>query len=130
MDALVQNHQKITGLRAVIRNSKGRVLMVGMKKAKFCKDMAMLEAETMLFGLEIAVKEGFSPLIIETNSLEVVKLVSSQCESKLERAWIVADIHESLRNLQQALVNHVRRKGIGIAYSLAKMAIQVDDHVV
>ena len=72
VDASVAVEQRRVCLGAVIR---GKVIATAMQPSCFQLEVAYAEAEAARLGVEIAEKVGCWPLIIETDSQEVVDLV-------------------------------------------------------
>ena len=80
MDAAVKTDQQRIGLGIVIRNSKGKVVAAAMKTTNFWDKVDYAEVEATQFGLEIAKHAGCIPVIVESDSQEVVNLIS--CKKK------------------------------------------------
>ena len=85
----------------------------------------MTEAKATKFGLEIAKKAGCLPLIIETDSQEVIDLVLNGRGTQIEIYWIVSEIQTILSRLKQSKIQHTRpRCGNRAAHSLAKHSLK------
>lgn len=84
VDAAVKKEQQRTGLGIVIKNSEGKVTATAMKPTKFIGKVDFAEAEATRFGLEIAENVRYFPLIIESDSKEVVDLISFKKSTRIE----------------------------------------------
>ena len=96
VDAAVKTDQQRTGLGIVIRNSEGKVVAVVMKTTKFLDKVDYAEVEATQFGLEIAGVEANQfgleitghaeciPVIMESDSQEVVSLMSCKKSTRTE----------------------------------------------
>lgn len=67
VDAVINNKNQVTGLRAVIRNSDGLVRAAGIKQAQLREVVSFVEAEAIQWGLQVAKKVAISSLIVETD---------------------------------------------------------------
>ena len=76
--------QQRTGLRIMIRNSEGKVMTAAMKPTKFLGKVDSAKAEAAKFRLEIVENVGYFPLIIESDSKEVVELISLKKSTRTE----------------------------------------------
>lgn len=63
-------------LRVVIRDSNGKVIVVGINQAHLMGNISFAEAEAIQWGLQVA-KAVLTLLSIETDCLEVVELVTN-----------------------------------------------------
>lgn len=129
VDAAVREEQDKEGLGVVIRNSEGKCVAAAMKPSTFSGSVAFAEAEATKLGLEIAESAGCMPLIIETDSQEVVDLVLNRKSTRTEIFWIISEIQERIKRLQQAKIQYESRNCNGVAHSLAKAALEQDSFV-
>ena len=113
----------------VIRNSEGKCVAAAMKPSTFSGSVAFAEAEATKLGLEIAESAGCMPLIIETDSQEVVDLVLNRKSTRTEIFLIISEIQERIKRLQQAKIQYESRNCNGVAHSLAKAALEQDSFV-
>ena len=97
-----------------------------MKPAEFHGSIAFAEAEATKFGLEIAEQAGCLPLIVETDSQEVVDLVLNRKGARKEIFWLISEIQAILSRMQQSKFQHILRSGNSAAHSLAKLALKQD----
>lgn len=123
VDAAVKEYQNKEGLGVVIRNSEGKCMAAAMKPSTFRGSVAFAEAEASKLGIEIAENAGLLPLIIETDSQEVVDLVLSKKGTRTEIYWIVLEIQACLKRLQQSKIQYTSRNCNEMAHALAKTAL-------
>lgn len=82
--------KKNEGLGVVIRNYEGKYIPAATKPSEFYGSVTFTEAKATKFGLEIAKKAGCLPLIIETDSQEVIDLVLNGRSTQIEIYWIIS----------------------------------------
>ncbi|KAK3188491.1 hypothetical protein Dsin_028052 [Dipteronia sinensis] len=75
---------------------------------------------------KLAMEAGLVPFQIETDSLQVVDLVSKGVPSSADVGSIIGEISGFLRSLPRCSICHIPRKGNAAAHTLAKMALSVD----
>ena len=89
-----------------------------------------MEAEAVLFGIQVACQAKCDPIIIESDSLEVVELSLQRKSSMAEICWAVEQIQACLKNQSRASIQFVLRNCNVVAHSLAKVALGFESHVV
>lgn len=91
-----------------------------------------MEAEAVKLGIHFAQSAGYSPLILESDSQEVVGLIQNKKGSKTEIFWTVSTIQDNLARMSQSRIQHVRRECNTIAHALAvdKRSSCIFDHQV
>ncbi|XP_024033543.1 uncharacterized protein LOC112095669 [Citrus clementina] len=130
VDAAVKIDNQRVGLGIVIRNSEGKLITAAIKPSKWLDRMDYAEAEATRFGLEVAEIAGCLPLIIETDSKEVLDLVSARKSTKAEIFWIVSEVQETMKRLKHVKLQHSPRTCNGFAHTLAKLALNYTDCVI
>ena len=129
VDAAVKMEQQRTGLGIVIRNSEGKVMAAAMRPTKFLSKVDAAEAEAAKFGLEIAENVGCFPLIIESDSKEVVELISIKKSTRTEIFWVISEIQDRMKRLKKVKIQHTPRGCNSLAHSLANLALELNDFV-
>ncbi|KAH9707734.1 RNase H domain-containing protein [Citrus sinensis] len=109
VDAAVRVEQQRIGMGIVIRNSRGKVIAAAIKPSKFIGKVDFAEAEAIRFGLEIAENVRCFPLIVESDSQEVVDLVNSKTSSRAEIFWVASEVQDRMKRLNQVKVQHTPR---------------------
>ncbi|KAH9650607.1 rnase h domain-containing protein [Citrus sinensis] len=104
VDAAIQMANSKAGLGVVIRDSSGKILATVVQSTGFRGDVACMEAEVVLFGIQVACQAKCDPIIIESDSLEVVKLSLQRKNSMAETCWAVEEIQACLKNQSRASI--------------------------
>lgn len=91
--------------------------------------MACMEAEAVLFGIQSAQQAAVFPIIIESDSKEVVDLSLKKKISKTEIEWKIAEIQANLENQNVSSLSYVPRSCNSIAHSIAKIALGFESQV-
>lgn len=68
-DAYVPN-DSIVGLGFVVRNGRGEIVLMGVKRIKASWSMEEAEAAPMLFSLQMTIDVGYDKIVLENDSLE------------------------------------------------------------
>ncbi|KAH9791678.1 hypothetical protein KPL71_003847 [Citrus sinensis] len=121
--------QQRTGLGIVIRNPEGKVVAAAMKTTIFLDKVDFAEAEAIQFGLEIAEHAGCIPVIMESDSQEIVSLMSYKKSTRAEIFWVVAEVQDRIKSLKHVKVQYTPRNCNSVAHSLAKLALELNDFV-
>ncbi|KAL9457816.1 hypothetical protein AB3S75_006795 [Citrus x aurantiifolia] len=130
VDAAIQMAGLKAGLGAVVRNSNGRIIAAAVKKVCFQGTVAGMEAEAVLFGIQVAQQVEYLPMIIESDSTEVVELVWSRKSSLTEVSWTVEEIKQQLQIANASSLQYVPRKCNAIAHAIAKVALDFENSVI
>ncbi len=91
VDVVVDKVNGTVGYGAVIRNSDGVVMAVGVDQGIFSDDVDIAEAEALRFGIRLASEISLSPLV-ELDSLRVTQFVNGKCHTRTELFWIISEI--------------------------------------
>eukprot|EP00253_Pinus_taeda_P024057 PITA_24057 len=120
-----------TGYGGAVRNPQGQVLKVFFGSIGWnTNNVAKLEG--LWKGLNIAQKEGFSPLIVEGDSQILInmaiKIQQGTEAQKVSRSWRMVTRMEllqlSLRDNKVVTFNHIRREGNKLAHFLANLGVE------
>ena len=126
VDAAVRVEQQRIGMGIVIRNSRGKVIAAAIKPSKFIGKVDFAEAEAIRFGLEIAENVRCFPLIVESDSQEVVDLVNSKTSSRAEIFWVASEVQDRMKRLNQVKVQHTPRGWQYISSLSCKISIRAN----
>ena len=129
VDAAVKMSDLQAGLGVVIRDSSGKIVSTIVKRIRFRGNIACMEAEAVLFGIQVAHQAKCVPFIIEFDSLEVVDLSKNMKRSMDEISWTIKEIQSSLKNQSQSSIQFVPRLCNSIAHSTAKVALEYEHPV-
>ena len=87
-------------------------------------EVAYAEAEATKIGVEIVEKMWYWPLIIETDSQEVVNLVLNKKSTRTELYWVISNLQACIRRQQQISIQYALRASNVIAHNLARLALE------
>ena len=117
-DAAIIKERSMSGFGAMIRNEQGEVMaaLSAIGPSVSCSE----EAETMACrkAVEFAVDAGFSELMIEGDSVNVMKAISSSIPVLSVAGNVVADIQWIIRGPRRVSFNWVKRDGNRVAHVL------------
>ena len=74
--------------------------------------------------MEFAQQRGFTEIILEGDSKQVVSAISSREQTRCKFGHIVGDILEVLKTFRRWDIRHIKRTANGAAHGLAKDAIK------
>ncbi|KAH9766108.1 rnase h domain-containing protein [Citrus sinensis] len=126
VDAAINTSAQQAGLGVVIRNSRGKIIAAAVKRVLYRGSVMDIEAEAILFGIQNAFQVNCRPMIIESDSSEVVELSINRKGSLAEIAWTIADIQLFLKNQDPSRIQYVPRACNALADSLAKLALSFE----
>ena len=66
---------------------------------------------------------------MESDSQEVVNLISRKKSTRIEIFWVVAEVQDRIKRLKQVKMQYTPRKCNSVAHSLAKLALELNDFV-
>ena len=130
VDAAIRPSNQTAGLGLVIRDSRGKVVAAAVQKTTYKGDVDCMEAEAVNFGIQVAQNANLLPMIIESDSKEVVDLVCNRKGSRSEIFWTIATIQDSLKRLSGVQIQHVLRSYNHTAHVLGKKALDYVSSVV
>ncbi|KAK3199857.1 hypothetical protein Dsin_023272 [Dipteronia sinensis] len=113
----------LIGLGCIIREASSKVKMAAVWKLTAMVSPVVVEALEVKCGIQLAMEAGLVPFQIETDSLQVVNLVSAGSPSSGEVGPIIDEIPGFLHSLPSCSIDHISRKGNTAAHSLAKRAL-------
>ena len=124
MDAATNVEAKTTGLGAVIRDDKGRVVAAAVKPSRLRWDVPFVEAEAVELGLQVAKEAQLASIIIETDCQEVADLVNHKKWSKTEICWVISAVQDMRGDFHKVTFQHIPRCTNELAHRLAKYALK------
>ncbi|KAJ4702817.1 Ribonuclease H-like domain containing protein [Melia azedarach] len=130
VDAAVYKSNNKAGIGAVIKNSDGKLTAAAVKTTSYKGDVEIAEAEAIIFGVEVALEARLSPIIIESNSLNIVNMVNKKLHSSSEVCWLISDIQDTLVKNEKFVVSHIPGSCNVVAHNLAKCAFDFDKTMV
>lgn len=129
VDVAINVPNQKAGLGAVIRNFSGRVVAAAVQRVAYRGNVACVEAEAMLLGIQSAEQADCFPRIIESDSKEVVDLSLNKKSSKTEISWKITEIQARMKNQNSSSITYVPRGCNYIAHFIAKVALDFESQV-
>lgn len=127
VDAAIEISYQKAGLGAVIRrNSRGKIVAAAVKRVMYRGNVTSMEVEAVLFGIQNAIQANCMPMIIESNSTEVVELSLRRKSSLTEIAWTIEEIQTMLKSWNPSRIQYFSRNCNVIADSLAKLVLSFE----
>ncbi|KAJ4723487.1 PHD finger-like domain-containing protein 5B [Melia azedarach] len=119
--------QRILLPSAIVRNSKGEVILAATWRCSFSDNVEFSEALTIFEGLKMARVVGLHSLVIESDSKNVVDLILGKIKSYREVGWLVYEIQD-MAVAGNCLFKSVPRVYNAATHMLAKMALLSSDN--
>ncbi|XP_077222164.1 uncharacterized protein LOC143856008 [Tasmannia lanceolata] len=116
-DAAVRNGNG--GIGELIRNSEGEVQVMFSLRSDI-QEIHLLEMEAILHGINLARKEGYNSIWIESDSLLAVNVILEKWDCPWKAIPIVEAIRDALRNTPIWKLSHIWREANGAADFLSK----------
>lgn len=118
------------GVGALIRDEKGNVIAGLSKPITAVYDTVSAEAFAALCAVEFCREVGIQDIILEGDSLLVVKALNDSNPNWLRYGQIIEDTRLVLGSLRSWNVQHVKQEANAAAHGLAKNAISIStDHI-
>ncbi|KAL5750699.1 hypothetical protein ACOSP7_025302 [Xanthoceras sorbifolium] len=114
-------HKEFAGLCAVVRNYRSKVVLAGCSFGGMELSPQCAEVKAMCFGLSIALKAGFSPILLEFDALSVVNLVIFKPPPYSKIDLFILDILNLLESPIMCEVSYSHRCNNMIVHSLVKL---------
>ncbi|ESR34492.1 hypothetical protein CICLE_v10006508mg, partial [Citrus x clementina] len=111
------------GLGVVIRNSRGEFMAASICRRSFLDDIKFAETSALLEGIKLAMDLGLTLLVIESDSVNVISLISGRIINNFEIHWIISNIRALICNRSLSAVKHVPRFYNSVAHNVAKMTL-------
>ncbi|KAJ4722049.1 Ribonuclease H-like domain containing protein [Melia azedarach] len=107
VDAAIKVAAGCAGLGAIVRNEEGKVLVAAVYRRIFFGDVEYAEVEVILNGLKLAMEAGLTPLIVESDCLNVVNLILKHIITRGEIEFILSYIRSLVAGQKQIVFNHI-----------------------
>jgi hypothetical protein len=91
-------------IAAVIRDSKGEAIVGGARPFLNIPDATSAEASALRYGLELLETIGCTPVIVESDSLELVKVCNKEVDLWLLCTAVVQQFSQTIFRLRKGLV--------------------------
>ncbi|KAK7861313.1 hypothetical protein CFP56_011242 [Quercus suber] len=122
---LVQKTNTV-GIGVVVRDSQGWVLAALSEKVEGVQDAEVIEALAIRQAIKFAIETSFSCVIIESDSLSVIKAIQDFSESTCDIGHIIDDVKHLSMTMKSCKFHHTKREANKFAHTLACKAIHFD----
>ncbi|KAL0012535.1 hypothetical protein SO802_007643 [Lithocarpus litseifolius] len=129
-DAAIFTDKGRSGVGAVIRNERGEVMATLSAMGPFVQDSEEAEIVACRKALEFAIDACFTDLVIEGDTVNVVRAIDSNCMDSSRLGTVIEDIHCLVSGLRWSTVSCVKRSANTIAHCLAQFAKNVSEELV
>ncbi|KAL5825766.1 hypothetical protein ACOSQ3_021829 [Xanthoceras sorbifolium] len=126
VDAACNRSGSRSGAGIVIRNAQGTVVDAAALVFQGFSSVEVAEARAILGGLSLAVDNGWYPIFIESDSLNVVRLCKGDSFSLSEIDNVIHDIRSLLIQAGDVSIAFVPRSCNVVAHSVARWALCSD----
>ena len=107
------------GIRVVIRDDKGEVLLTAWSYISKGSDAEEIEALACREGLKLAVEWCKQRLILESDCRSLVETMKKWERNRSQLGFILEEVLELADQLPEWKIAHTRRERNGVAYELA-----------
>ena len=114
----------------VVRDSQGWVLAALTEKVDGVQDAEVIKALAIRRAIRFAIETSFNCVIIESDSLLVVKSIQDTAESTCHIGNIIEDVKLLSKTMKSCEFHHTKREANQVAHTLARNAIKVDSELV
>ena len=126
-DGAVFSSDNRFGICVVIRNSIGLFIASCSQNLPHAYSSDEVEALTSAKALSFAVEIGITKVVLEANSLTIIKALSIDHRSLSSFGPMIDDAKFISLNFDRSLYSHVRRECNFAAHSLARFASNISD---
>ncbi|XWS11866.1 hypothetical protein CRYUN_Cryun37aG0037900 [Craigia yunnanensis] len=120
----------MVSLEMVVRNDTGTICLCAVSRIDNVASLLHAKLKAIAFGMEITKENSFSSILIESDSLLVIKEIMKNKESFYQWECIISDIHEMSLEFRHYSFSHIRRTGNVCAHNVAKLPCVLGNHIV
>ncbi|XP_030969974.1 uncharacterized protein LOC115990267 [Quercus lobata] len=126
VDGAIFKESNKAGIGVVVRDSQGWVLAALTEKVDGVQDAEVIEALAIRRAIRFAIETSFNCVIIESDSLSVVKAIQDTAEPTCHIGNIIEDVKLLSKTMKSCEFHHTKREANQVAHTLARNAIHVD----
>ena len=119
VDAFVPANDGVS-FGVVVRDEEGQILMLATLRTSHRRDCDMEKVAADRFGLEIARRYGYTNVALESDSLNVIRLVRNGHQGAAPIFHFFSDIKRLCLSFVNFECSHVRRAGNTLAHLVAR----------
>ncbi|KAK9988416.1 hypothetical protein SO802_028655 [Lithocarpus litseifolius] len=123
VDGAIFKETNEAGIGVVVRDSQGWVLAALSEKVKGVQDAGVIKALAIRRAIRFAIETSFSCVIIESDSLLVIKAIQDNAESTCDFRHIIEDVKHLSMAMKSCEFHHSKRQANQVAHTLARKAI-------
>ncbi|XP_021734136.1 uncharacterized protein LOC110700860 [Chenopodium quinoa] len=109
----------MAGLGVVCRDAEGRIVAAAKRKAAIVEP-EIVEALVVRFALQLAYKLGYSRIMVESDAINVIKVVSSKEKGRSPIYSIYDDIRTDRAKFVLCTFSHIKRSCNTVAHLIAR----------
>ncbi|KAL2941941.1 hypothetical protein RDABS01_030291 [Bienertia sinuspersici] len=113
------------GVGIVWRNHVGKILGAAVRRCQGRWKSDIAEAMAALFGVQVARRFGFEKVIMECDSLAVVRHITTNAEGCSPIFLFVNEVNSLKNSFVNFVCSHVKRGGNCVAHLIAKEFVEV-----
>ena len=110
----------------VARDSQEWVLVALSEKVEGVQDAEIIEALAIWQAIKFAIETSFNCVIIESDSLSMVKAIEDTVETTCHIGNIIDDVKHLSKAIKSCEFHHTKREANQVAHTLARNAIHVN----
>nr|POE76554.1 putative ribonuclease h protein [Quercus suber] len=114
------------GIGVAVRDCQGWVLAALSEKVEGVQEAEVIETLAIRRPIRFAIETSFNCVIIESDSLGVVKAIQDSADSTCHIGHIIEDVKQLAKVMKNCDFHHTKREAKQVAHTLARNAIHVD----
>ncbi|XP_042939474.1 uncharacterized protein LOC122274504 [Carya illinoinensis] len=127
VDGAKFNDQKKAGVRIILRDFSGDVVLATSKREEEVADPSTVEILAMFRGLQICANMGIQNLILENDCLMMISKLQTNSDSFVHQRVLVQETRRLMQLFQNCSAQHVNHLGNEVAHRLVKHAWNVEE---
>ena len=126
VDGAIFKETNEVGIGVVVHDNQGWVLAALTEKVDGAQDAEVIEALAIRRAIRFAIETRFNCVIIESDSLLVVKPIQDTAKPTCHIGNIIDDMKLLSKAMKSCEFHHTKREANQVAHTLAHNAIHVD----
>ena len=126
VDGAIFKETNKAGIGVVVRDGQGCVLAILLEIVEGVQDADVIEALAIWRATRFAIETSFSCVIIESDSLSVVKAIQDTAETTCHIGHIIDDGKHLSMAMKSYKFHHTKKEANQVAHTLARNVIHFD----